>query len=245
LRPILLALLLIATLINSQAQKPFSEEHQSLVNSLEKSISPVLETLPPDTIDAWQKWQTVENYTFGKDRGSLRMITDLNALHPYFRDQITELIKQCEAKGITLAVVETYRTPSKQNEYRSMGKKYTRSSGGYSKHQYGLAVDVVPIVDDKAEWHNTALWKKVGTVGERLGLRWGGRWRNPYDPGHFEWTGGLNSYQLAQGMAPRIPSKDFYPCLDDDLKNLTTYWKAWETEQSSVSRKETSTTKMK
>jgi hypothetical protein len=226
---------------------PFSEEHQSLISALEKSIIPVFETqAPTDTIEAWLKWETAENYTFGKDRGTLLMITDLNALHPYFRDQISELILQCKAKGITLAVVETYRTPSKQNEYRSMGKKYTRSSGGYSKHQYGLAVDVVPIVDAKAEWHNTTLWKKVGTIGERLGLRWGGRWNNPYDPGHFEWTGGLNSFQLAQGVCPKIPTtQDNYPCLEEDLKNLSDYWKAWEIEQSAIGRKETATTKMK
>jgi hypothetical protein len=51
----------------------------------------------------------------------------------------------------------------------------------------------------------TKLWKKVGAVGEQLGLRWGGRWRNPYDPGHFEWTGGLSSYHLSNGLLPYLP----------------------------------------
>jgi hypothetical protein len=228
-----------------QAQQPFSEEHLSFVSVLEKSIITTPKELNADTLEAWMRWERVENYAFGKDRGSLPMITDLNSLHPYFRDQIYELIRACRKKGITLAVVETYRTPSKQNEYRSMGKKYTRSSGGYSKHQYGLAVDVVPIIDSKAEWHNTALWKKIGAVGEKLGLRWGGRWRHPYDPGHFEWTGGLASFQLTQGVFPKVPKQDQYPCLDEDLKTLSTYWNAWEIEQSSISRKEIATIKMK
>jgi hypothetical protein len=227
------------------AQLPFSEEHFAFVKDLSISFEREESTVIQDDTEAWMNWKTVSNYTFGKDRGSMAMITELNSLHPYFRDQIIELIRQCKAKGIELAIVEAYRTPSKQNEYRSMGKKYTRSSGGFSKHQYGLAIDVVPIVDSVAEWHNAALWKKVGTVGERLGLRWGGRWRHPYDPGHFEWTNGLSGYQLAQGLFPPAPKQKNYPCIEEDLKRLTTYWKAWETEQSAVSRKESSIRKMK
>jgi len=227
--------------------QPFAEEHFSFVNDLSLSFKQEFQPELVDTTEAWTKWKTVSNYMFGKDRGSMAMITELNSLHPYFRDQIIELIRQCKAKGIELAVVEAYRTPSKQNEYRSMGKKYTRSSGGFSKHQYGLAIDVVPIVDSVAQWHNAVLWKKVGNVGERLGLRWGGRWRHPYDPGHFEWTNGLSGYQLAQGLFPPAPvsKQENYPCIEEDLKRLTTYWKAWETEQSASSRKESSIRKMK
>lgn len=186
-----------------------------------------------DTISAWKSWSLVENNTFGKNRGDLQMITDVNALHPYFRDRILDLIEQCKAKGIELAFVETYRTHAKQNEYKSMGKKYTRSGGGKSKHQYGLAVDVVPIVDGEAQWDNLALWRKIGVIGEKLGLRWGGRWRHPYDPGHFEWTGGLNTAALSAGYKPYIAKeKDLYPCLEEDLRLLRKYWKEWETAQA-------------
>lgn len=186
--------------------------------------------------EAWQNWMTVQNYAYGKDRGNLEMIADLNALHPVFRDKITTLIRQCKAKGITLAVVETYRTPAKQNEYKSMGKKYTRSSGGKSKHQYGLAADIVPIIDSVAVWDNMALWRKIGVMGERLGLRWGGRWRHIFDPGHFEWTGGLSTAQLANGNYPQPPSVH-YPCLDEDIRQLQRYWSSWEASQSLITRK--------
>jgi hypothetical protein len=188
-----------------------------------------------DTISGWRSWTTVGNYTFGKDRGDMAMITDVNALHPYFRDKVTQLIAICKEKGIELRFVETYRTHAKQAEYKGMGKKYTRSGAGKSKHQYGFAVDLVPIVNDSACWHDKVLWKQVGIVGERLGLRWGGRWRHPYDPGHFEWTGGLNTLDLATGMKPNIPKeKLLYPCLDEDIKKLKKYWAAWETKQSTI-----------
>ncbi|AYB33661.1 hypothetical protein D4L85_25125 [Chryseolinea soli] len=189
-----------------------------------------------DTLEAWKTWSSVQNYTFGKDRGAMAMITDLNALHPYFRDKIKKLIIDCRAKGIELAVVESYRTHAKQNEYKTMGKKYTNSGAGRSKHQYGLAIDVVPIVDSVAVWDNVALWRKVGVTGEKLGLRWGGRWRKPYDPGHFEWTGGLTSKHLTAGILPSV-SENEYPCLEEDLLTLRKYWKEWEVTQSAMTRR--------
>jgi hypothetical protein len=191
-----------------------------------------------DPENAWKNWQTVENYKYGKDRGSLPMIADLNSLHPYFRDRIVELIHQCKAQGIELAVVESFRTHAKQAEYFGMGRKYTRSKGGKSKHQYGLAVDVVPIIDSVAVWDNTSLWKKIGVIGEKLGLRWGGRWRAPYDPAHFEWAGGVNTYHLAKGAQPVIPRarETAYPCLEEDLALLEKYYEEWEIEQAVSAR---------
>lgn len=220
-----------------QEPTPYTSEHQQLVKELRQSLTPKVEPPAIPLQENWETWQTVENYTFGKDRGSLPMIADLDALHPYFRDKITQLISICKAKGIELQLVETYRTHAKQNEYKNMGKKYTRSGGGHSKHQYGLAVDVVPIVDSVAQWDDYKLWKKVGTAGEQLGLRWGGRWRNPYDPGHFEWTGGLSSYHLSNGLLPRMPNSYHNPCLEEELAELNEGWQAWEAEQATIARK--------
>jgi peptidoglycan L-alanyl-D-glutamate endopeptidase CwlK len=209
-----------------------TEEASNAMAELNKSfVLPPVEEAVPDTLDPWLKWRTVNNYDFGKNRGEMTMIADLSALHPYFRDKIVELITICRSKGIELAVVETYRTVAKQNEYKQLGKIYTRSSGGRSRHQYGLAVDVVPIVDSIASWHNEALWKKVGVVGEKLGLRWGGRWRHPYDPGHFEWSGGVSSTSMAAGYLPRVPNLQLYPCLNEEIKQLQAYWDKWEEEQ--------------
>ena len=225
---------------------PPTERHALAVGELLKSLSPLQQPeFKIDTIEVWKKWSLVDNYSFGKDRGSLPMITELNALHPYFRDKISELIQLCKLNGINLAVVETFRTRSKQNEYKSMGKKYTRSAGGSSKHQYGLAVDLVPIIDSAAVWDNVILWRKIGIVGEKLGLRWGGKWKYPYDPGHFEWSGGLTSNHFAAGVFPTIPTKENYPCIDDDIKLLKSYWAAWEIEQATYARKELSASKMK
>lgn len=186
--------------------------------------------------EEWKEWLFVNNFAFGQDRGGLPMIADLKSLHPYFRDKIVNMINICKSKGIELAVVESYRTKAKQSEYFSMGKKYTQSKGGKSKHQYGLAVDLVPIVNGQPKWDNKVLWRKIGVIGESLGLRWGGRWRSIYDPAHFEWTGGLSSYHLESGVYPAIPNPQHYPCMEEDLEQLKKNWNALETEQSSIAR---------
>lgn len=186
--------------------------------------------------EEWRQWHTVGNFYYGKNRGSLPMIADLRALHPYFRDKIAKLIEVCKAAGIELAIVESYRTPAKQAEYYSMGRKYTSTPGGKSKHQYGLAVDLVPMVDSVAVWNNHRLWRKIGLAGERLGLRWGGRWRVTYDPGHFEWAGGLTRQALAAGEWPAIPASvaGDYPAIVDQLNELQKNWQAWAVEQSAI-----------
>ena len=180
----------------------------------------------------WKTWKLVDNHTFGTNRGSIPMIADLQALHPFFRDKVLLLMNRCRAQGIDMAGVESFRTHAKQAEYFSMGRKYTRFKGGRSRHQYGLAVDVVPIVNGKAEWKNKRLWKKIGITGEKLGLRWGGRWKTPYDPAHFEWTGRVSTRRLAKGILPRIPKKADYPCIEEDLALLRKSWTWWEREQS-------------
>jgi hypothetical protein len=215
------------------ASAPWSDDRQKAVDQLGQSFVVPEEQPVINLDDVWMNWETVHNFAFGKNRGEIPMIVDLNALHPYFRDKIIELIAICKSKGIELAVVETYRTVAKQNEYKGLGKIYTRTSGGRSKHQYGLAIDVVPIVNSEAQWENIALWKKIGVVGEKLGLRWGGRWRHPFDPGHFEWSGGVSGVAMENGRTPVIPNAENYPSLNDDLAKLHVYWGRWENEQNS------------
>jgi hypothetical protein len=235
---------------SSNTQRYTNLSFVSSYNPLAKDTSKTSQSPAPtemksveDGITVWKQWKTVENHTFGKDRGNIPMIADLQSLHPYFRDKISILIANCKAKGIELAIVESYRTHAKQSEYYQMGKKYTRTPGGKSKHQYGLAVDVVPMVKGQPQWDNVTLWKRVGVEGEKLGLRWGGRWKSPYDPAHFEWSGGLTTTQLSAGVFPPVPNTALnkYPCIADDIKELRQHWQLWEAEQLALKKKSNQT----
>lgn len=58
----------------------------------------------------------------------------------------------------------------------------------YSKHMEGKAFDAVPTKNGKAWWNApNDVWLKMGTIGESVGLSWGGRWPDrKKDSPHFE-----------------------------------------------------------
>lgn len=112
------------------------------------------------------------------------MVRELYILHPAFRNKVIKLIYECKKQGIDLRIVETYRTPERQNYLKK--KRRTMLSGGYSKHQHFMAIDVVPIIKGKMIWHNYKLWNKIGKIGIEQGLLWGGKWQKFRDYPHFE-----------------------------------------------------------
>jgi peptidoglycan L-alanyl-D-glutamate endopeptidase CwlK len=58
------------------------------------------------------------------------------------------------------------------------GKMRTRALPGQSAHQYGLAVDCVPLVAGKPIWDVKAPeWKMYGATVEDVGLEWAGTWK--------------------------------------------------------------------
>jgi len=55
-----------------------------------------------------------------------------------------------------------------------------------SKHLSGEAIDLVPTREGKPWWAAPEeVWERMGTIGEKHGLAWGGRWKNTDNP-HFE-----------------------------------------------------------
>jgi hypothetical protein len=55
-----------------------------------------------------------------------------------------------------------------------------------SKHLKGEALDLVPTKMGSYWWSAPAeVWKRMGEIGEKHGLTWGGRWKNQDCP-HFE-----------------------------------------------------------
>jgi peptidoglycan L-alanyl-D-glutamate endopeptidase CwlK len=64
----------------------------------------------------------------------------------------------------------------------------TAAAPGYSWHEFGCAVDVVPEnTMGVPDWNiNHPVWQKLVKMGESLGLRSGISWK---DEPHFQWTG--------------------------------------------------------
>lgn len=114
-------------------------------------------------------------------------IADLSELDNNFKVKVDSFLIDCKNQGIDLLVFETYRTPERQNNLKKRGLSMLK--GGNSKHQVGKAIDVVPIINGQPKWKGkgmSQLWYKIGTIGKKHGLIWGGDWKRFKDYPHFE-----------------------------------------------------------
>lgn len=114
----------------------------------------------------------------------------LDDLSPDFKPLAIELLARLVEAQIPVMIIDTLRTPEEQAENLKKGVSATL----HSKHLTGDAIDLCPFMTyalhgpDKLQWDaSDPVWQKMGAVGEALGLRWGGRWVRPHDPGHFEY----------------------------------------------------------
>ena len=138
-------------------------------------------------------------------------------LAPHVRAMAEQLLADAKAAGIPLTVTCTRRSAAEQAAKYAQGRTspgpiVTRAPAGYSYHEYGLAIDVVPTeLLALKDWgdtpehraHADALWARLGVIGKAAGFRWGGDFPLLPDRPHFEWAGGLS---LAQLRAERRPS---------------------------------------
>jgi peptidoglycan LD-endopeptidase CwlK len=103
----------------------------------------------------------------------------------------------CKAAGINLLVTCTLRSVEEQAELYEQGRtkpgpKVTNAKPGSSAHNYGLAMDVVPLIGGKPLWEFDTnnlhpVWVKVGELGQAAGLEWFGAPGSPYFEGcHFQ-----------------------------------------------------------
>jgi len=102
-----------------------------------------------------------------------RPYASLDGLQPAFRARVQELLANMRARGFDPLVWETYRDPAR-------GEKLNAKQGGVlvgaSMHCLGLAAD---IVDAKRRWAAPDFFTALGEEAERIGLVWGGRFKNP------------------------------------------------------------------
>lgn len=148
---------------------------------------------------------------------SVRDSRDLTELAPHVRAAAEQLLADAAEAGIPLTVTATRRSAAAQNARFAQGRTLpgpivTKAPAGYSYHEYGLALDVVPTeLLRLPRWGDTpahqaradALWAKVGAIGKRLGFRWGGEFKWLRDRPHFEWSSGLTLAQLREAKKPR------------------------------------------
>jgi len=148
-----------------------------------------------------------------------RNLADLN---PHMHLLAERLLTRADRAGIPLTVICTFRSMEEQAELYAQGRTkpgaiVTNARPGYSYHNFGLAIDVVPTrLLMMKNWGDTpeyapeadALWHQLGSLGVDIGLTWGGDFTTLKDRPHFEWSDGLSLAQLRAGARPYSP--DFH-----------------------------------
>jgi peptidoglycan L-alanyl-D-glutamate endopeptidase CwlK len=122
-----------------------------------------------------------------------RLLTDLR---PECRRLVDPFLDDCAAAGCDVLVTCTLRTITEQQALYAQGrtapgKIVTNAKPGSSAHNYGLAIDIVPIVNGKPDWSGVGpIWEELGNLGRARGLEWAGAPDFPFhEEAHFQVPG--------------------------------------------------------
>lgn len=148
-----------------------------------------------------------------KSKSSARLI----GLHPIVLAAATVLIERCYARGVPILITQGLRTIAEQNALYEQGRSkpgviVTNARGGYSYHNFGLAVDFALLLSNgsSVSWdmnrdynvNNIKDWIEVVEEAKKLGFDWGGDWTSFKDYPHFQMVFGLTLTQLRAGSKP-------------------------------------------
>lgn len=133
---------------------------------------------------------------------------DINDLDIRMQSQALTFLERCEQAGIDLLVTCTLRSLEEQAKLYAQGRTdpghiVTNAKPGSSAHNYGLAIDVVPLIHGKPLWtfdvkNPGTVWSKVGELGQSSGLEWFGDPDSPFIEGcHFQIHGWRNLIKAA------------------------------------------------
>jgi peptidoglycan L-alanyl-D-glutamate endopeptidase CwlK len=131
---------------------------------------------------------------------------DIKELLPVVRAKVERFQQLCEENGIDLLITSTFRDAASQAALYAQGRTapgaiVTNAKPGQSWHNHRCAIDVVPLVNGKANWNTKdPVWAKLGELGKQAGLEWAGEWKRFKEMAHFQYTGGFTLAQLQAGV---------------------------------------------
>ncbi|HEV2801173.1 MAG TPA: LysM peptidoglycan-binding domain-containing protein [Pyrinomonadaceae bacterium] len=131
-------------------------------------------------------------------------------IHPVLRERLALLAVVLEGRGMKVLITDGMRTFAEQDELFKKGRrgipgedKVTFARGGQSNHNYGLAVDLYPVLPDSTGKEKVftdipknssvefkrafdRIQRTAGEEAEGLGLFWGARFRGIVDTPHIQ-----------------------------------------------------------
>ena len=134
-------------------------------------------------------------------------LSRIKLAHPNIRQELEQYYVECNnllPKGVRLRFSHVYRSIKEQDALFNQRPKVTNARGGQSIHNYGLAFDVVILLDkdnngtfESVSWDiNSKHFKTVVAYFKSKGYEWGGEWKSFPDYPHFQKDFGYTWQQL-------------------------------------------------
>ena len=107
-------------------------------------------------------------------------VARVQAFHPKVRMDFTDFIDECESQfDITIRVVQGLRTFAQQQDLyeqgrTTAGKIVTDAKAGQSFHNYGLAIDILPMTTEKPNGDWDYDYSKFVNIASQWSITWGG-----------------------------------------------------------------------
>lgn len=146
-------------------------------------------------------------------------IDRIGQAHPKIREELKQYYIECNnqlPKGVRLRFSYVYRSVEEQNILYNKKPKVTNAKGGQSIHNYGLALDVVILIDkdkngtfESIDWNiKSPYFQFVVNYFKSKGYEWGGDWKSFKDYPHFQKSFGLSWQMLKNRINIGMSFKD-------------------------------------
>ncbi len=120
---------------------------------------------------------------------SQKSLDKLNSIDPKLKFLAEEVLK---ISPFDFAITEGFRDRATQNKYFCEGKSKCDGINTLSKHQQGLAIDIMVYDENaKATWQQKYYYQVAGIFKamakkNNISIRWGGDFKSIVDMPHFE-----------------------------------------------------------
>jgi hypothetical protein len=140
-----------------------------------------------------------------------------DGLQQDFKERVIRWYEECKNEGLQILVYCGFRSDADQNTlYRqgrsSKGNIVTNAQGGQSFHNYGRAIDFVPVRNGDTSWDDTASYLKAQRIAKEYNLR-PISWELP----HLE-DGNYKNWRELKAMAR--PTKPLFSPIVERLKGI-------------------------
>jgi len=130
----------------------------------------------------------------------------INSLDPYVRQLANKFLYLTKTNNLDVRITTAFRSWNDSDKLYAQGRtmpgnKVSNARGGGSFHNWGLAFDAAPF-ENGVMSKDIEKYKTMGRLGEQVGLEWGGSFKDLVDYPHFQYTFGLSTQDLLNGVTP-------------------------------------------